>query len=847
MSNKSYLKKLVFEEYKKQSKKLYLEKLILEEYQKIIQEQTDTEKLSRNTLELWWNKENYGKFDPPVDAKGEQAEEGYDILMNELNGEWPAYPGSQWKKLPGIRIILAKDLIKYLGLTPKIKKQSKGFEVTPGEKDAPALKIESKDIIFYPNGICTLESTVEDMTTQNEVHWYISPDENGKEVITINLSRNQEDNKVVGALYNRSGNIILEKPEEISYKNYTFDKIQSGLDWAGMAPVIGAPIDVLNTIGYIFRGKYYSAFFSALGIVPLIGDSFSASSKGLQKFIKATGLSKAKYNRLAKDAFYGNVDSIQEFYELISKSKKTREAITGVTGISRRKFLQTIKKYTDPVEISLKEIKDLLKSDKFFVPDALENSARKAVDLFEKFLFNNKKALENLDELYDAQLKFKKFKIRPSIEFLDATKKLATGNMKALSKIMRKLPTTGKLIAGIKTGGLSAGAEAGIRAVFKGVYNPEKIAKLSKLYKREVFGRLAKNDQAIEVIGKLLPYDAFKGIFQPAELRNIATKYYQKNPKALLSDFPNGYKELEAGMKIEKNLQKLFSRSDFWKNSDLIDQLKDTLSSGKSGTDKLLQMAAESKNPALQVFFNNKQWQFENIFKGSLDFFFNFGTEYKTFLSNYVKLRKNFFGWKTLDIWWNELTELAGRLNLGRAETADPDSIIVPILFGMLDITQGKPLGTTKDKIGRSSKLSIQISGILDTWFKFFTGQLNIIPGFSQLGTYIYDFIYKYGIKQLVDDPDGGIKFRQFKIPKESYNYLYNEAKNANPGKTITVDDMMKIFDSKHWTNIPPEIKPQFEPFRTTLRKALQDQLIYNPPPEEEYEDQKDPMKNYQR
>jgi hypothetical protein len=51
----------------------------------------------------------------------------------------------------------------------------------------------------------------------------------------------------------------------------SLDSIQTTMDYAGNAPIIGSPLNAVNAAVYAARGNYYSATFSAVGVLPVVG------------------------------------------------------------------------------------------------------------------------------------------------------------------------------------------------------------------------------------------------------------------------------------------------------------------------------------------------------------------------------------------------------------------------------------------------------------------------------------------------------------------------------------------------------------------------------------------------
>lgn len=65
-----------------------------------------------------------------------------------------------------------------------------------------------------------------------------------------------------------------------------YDEVQTGLDVAGLIPVAGDVIDVINGLWYLKRGKTFDAVLSFIGVIPIIGSTFSLAVKGSFKGVK---------------------------------------------------------------------------------------------------------------------------------------------------------------------------------------------------------------------------------------------------------------------------------------------------------------------------------------------------------------------------------------------------------------------------------------------------------------------------------------------------------------------------------------------------------------------------------
>ena len=100
------------------------------------------------------------------------------------------------------------------------------------------------------------------------------------------------------------------------------DQIQSGFDWAG---ILIPPLDIINAVWYISRGRYFESFLSIIALIPGVGDAiavifrpfvklFNSAARG-SKAIWKTLLEKATERNISPDVilnlFPGSVKFIQ--------------------------------------------------------------------------------------------------------------------------------------------------------------------------------------------------------------------------------------------------------------------------------------------------------------------------------------------------------------------------------------------------------------------------------------------------------------------------------------------------------------------------------------------------------
>ena len=90
-------------------------------------------------------------------------------------------------------------------------------------------------------------------------------------------------------------NAAVRKEKEQS--SSALDTFQTVLDWAGMVPVIGDAIDIINGAIYFARGKWFDGILSMIAVIPVVGSAIKMSVKAiyrgakLDKLVRAIGKS----------------------------------------------------------------------------------------------------------------------------------------------------------------------------------------------------------------------------------------------------------------------------------------------------------------------------------------------------------------------------------------------------------------------------------------------------------------------------------------------------------------------------------------------------------------------------
>ena len=77
-----------------------------------------------------------------------------------------------------------------------------------------------------------------------------------------------------------------KKEKKLTKSDNWIDTFQTVLDYAGMIPVIGDAIDVLNAVIYFMRGKWFDGLLSCIAIIPIVGTGIKLSVKAIYKGAK---------------------------------------------------------------------------------------------------------------------------------------------------------------------------------------------------------------------------------------------------------------------------------------------------------------------------------------------------------------------------------------------------------------------------------------------------------------------------------------------------------------------------------------------------------------------------------
>jgi hypothetical protein len=262
--------------------------------------------------------------------------------------------------------------------------------------------------------------------------------------------------KFTNLAYAEQPKSTFDKPKEMPW----LDTLQTVLDFAGLIPVIGDALDVINAIIYFWREKYFEGFLSLIAIIPVVGSLISLGIKGAFKGIKtAIGGSKllskvGASNLIGRWWLKGDPKAIKELADNL--------LATGT--ISATQLRQ--------IEKSFGSLSNLLRSASKGIPNIPgSKSVVKAIDDAADTLTLGRKGFD--DALTAAA------KVAPDVEKVAATiwktpKAVANALTLGLLPRIKKMPwfPTKQLAA--------MGAETQARFIKKSAQSPEKLGLLTK-------------------------------------------------------------------------------------------------------------------------------------------------------------------------------------------------------------------------------------------------------------------------------------------------------------------------------------------------------------------------------
>lgn len=148
--------------------------------------------------------------------------------------------------------------------------------------------------------------------------------------------------KVLGKLVNRGGKAHYIETETskkerekkaVKPTESVWDTIQTVLDWAGLIPVIGDAIDIINAAIYFARGKYFDGFLSIIAVIPIVGSVIKLGAKNIIKAGSALYESTSKLIKLSKNPKYAEKLWISLMNNGVIKPEQLKDIGSGIASL----------------------------------------------------------------------------------------------------------------------------------------------------------------------------------------------------------------------------------------------------------------------------------------------------------------------------------------------------------------------------------------------------------------------------------------------------------------------------------------------------------------------------------
>ena len=178
----------------------------------------------------------------------------------------------------------AEDVLKQLGAKPfALGLNPHGYELDVA-KDR--LWFYQNNEVWSTNQTKDLGYTIVNGTIQL---WNAPGAQNSKSGFKVGVIKNQNGKPVFiedTANVQKKQTEKPKKEKKLTKSDNWIDTFQTVLDYAGMIPVIGDAIDVLNAVIYFMRGKWFDGLLSCIAIIPIVGTGIKLSVKAIYKGAK---------------------------------------------------------------------------------------------------------------------------------------------------------------------------------------------------------------------------------------------------------------------------------------------------------------------------------------------------------------------------------------------------------------------------------------------------------------------------------------------------------------------------------------------------------------------------------
>ena len=394
------------------------------------------------------------------------------------------------------------------------------------------------------------------------------------------------------------------------------DTLQTVLDWAGLVPVIGDFIDIINAVIYFVRGKYFDGVLSAIAVIPVAGSVIKLGIKNIGKPVA----------KLSKGLFVG--------------SKASRKAATD-------QFWQVV----NNSGVITKDVERLLLSGL----DEMGSYLNKTLDVADDFNFKSsgfETIIKQIDEFF---INSKKAISKATPETMskagDLAKKFSDDQMKELIRRVPIFRITAEEIAenpgffkrAFRLFSLNPTKMRRLKALFN--INPKKLEDITLHIKNTFDQKLLnpKNASDLMSIAKSMPYDQLKTIKVGEKFDFARLMLGAKRPVAL--------------KKLSTELSKL--PPDQYQNfaTNIINVAKDN-------GNIIYHTRLANTGPTIGSFIDPKQYV-KSLSKDK-QITATIANMYKDYVSN-IK----FLGSKQLDIWSNEVQEIFDEMGMSTDNLSD--------------------------------------------------------------------------------------------------------------------------------------------------------------------------------
>jgi hypothetical protein len=178
----------------------------------------------------------------------------------------------------------AEDVLKQLGAKPfALGLNPHGYELDVA-KDR--LWFYQNNEVWSTNQTKDLGYTIVNGTIQL---WNAPGGQDSKSGFKVGVIKNQNGKPVFiedTANVQKKQTAKPKKEKKLTKSDNWIDTFQTVLDYAGMIPVIGDAIDVLNAVIYFMRGKWFDGLLSCIAIIPIVGTGIKLSVKAIYKGAK---------------------------------------------------------------------------------------------------------------------------------------------------------------------------------------------------------------------------------------------------------------------------------------------------------------------------------------------------------------------------------------------------------------------------------------------------------------------------------------------------------------------------------------------------------------------------------